>query len=232
MPAFEHVKKLSKRTARRGALEPEDSDDQLEENIKEGMTENGDTTVQLNEPSQWVERMALVATKSLPDDLNPDDDPKREEVFVQHALLSVMRGIQLLEKAGVPWKRPDDYYAEMLKDDVHMKKIRESVEKTKRRIEEQAHRRAMKDQKKFGKEIQAETLRQRAKFKKDLADKVSDWRRKRGRDINETLDDVLNDGELTSPKRMRGKVHKRVRPRSLTPGGDRKRPGKNARRRR
>ncbi|RNF20201.1 rRNA processing protein [Trypanosoma conorhini] len=190
--------------------------------------------MEFSEPAQWVERMALTSTKSLPADLNADDDPKREEVFLHQALLSVSRGLSLLEEAGVPWKRPADYYAEMFKDDVQMSRIAAAIESSKARIETQAHRRAMKDQKKYGKEVQAEVLRQRAKYKRDMGERLTEWRRKRKG--NEELRDILNDDEAAgggggrSSQRARAPKQKGLRPGGG--GGGKKRPGKNARRRR
>ncbi|KEG14396.1 putative rRNA processing protein [Trypanosoma grayi] len=199
--------------------------------------ENGDsekpTTVEFSEPAQWVERMALTSTRPLPADLHVDDDPKREEAFIQQALLSVTRGISLLEEANVPWRRPADYYAEMYKDDVQMSRIATAMEKSKARIEERAHRRAMKDQKKYGKEVQAEVLRQRAKYKRDMGERITEWRRKRKG--NEELRDILDDAEGNETASRKERT---LRPKSLRPGGGggagkgvKRRPGKNARRR-
>uniref|UniRef100_A0A0A9XG04 Putative rRNA-processing protein EBP2 n=1 Tax=Lygus hesperus TaxID=30085 RepID=A0A0A9XG04_LYGHE len=67
----------------------------------------------------------------------------------------------------------------MYKSDAHMNDIKRAMEAAKARVEAQAHRRAMKDQKKYGKEVQAEVLRQRAKYKRDLQDNLSDWKKKR-----------------------------------------------------
>ncbi|CBZ30730.1 conserved hypothetical protein [Leishmania mexicana MHOM/GT/2001/U1103] len=187
------------------------------------------TRVEFSEPAQWVERMALTSTRSLPSDLNADDDPKREEAFIQQTLLSVTRGISLLEEANVPWKRPDDYYAEMYKSDVHMNDVRQAMEASKARIEAQAHRRSMKEQKKYGKEVQAEVLRQRAKYKRDMQESLSDWRKKRRG--NGSLQDMLNDDDDADRDAKRSKVQRTPRARNLRPGGN-KRPGKNARRRR
>ncbi|KAK7196901.1 Eukaryotic rRNA processing protein EBP2 [Novymonas esmeraldas] len=189
----------------------------------------GATRVEFSEPAQWVERMALTSTRSLPSDLNADDDPKREEAFIQQTLLSVTRGISLLEEAKVPWKRPDDYYAEMYKSDVHMNDVRQAMEASKARIEAQAHRRSMKEQKKYGKEVQAEVLRQRAKYKRDMQDSLSDWRKKRRG--NGSLQDMLNDDEDGERDTKRSKTQRTPRAHSVRPGGS-KRPGKNARRRR
>ncbi|KAG5466757.1 hypothetical protein LSCM1_00934 [Leishmania martiniquensis] len=187
------------------------------------------TRVEFSEPAQWVERMALTSTRSLPSDLNADDDPKREEAFIQQTLLSVVRGISLLEDANVPWKRPDDYYAEMYKSDVHMNDVRQAMEASKARIEAQAHRRSMKEQKKYGKEVQAEVLRQRAKYKRDIQESLSDWRKKRRG--NGSLQDMLNDDDDRDKGAKRSKMQRTPRARNLRPGGN-KRPGKNARRRR
>ncbi|KAG5466211.1 hypothetical protein LSCM4_01356 [Leishmania orientalis] len=187
------------------------------------------TRVDFSEPAQWVERMALTSTRSLPSDLNADDDPKREEAFIQQTLLSVVRGISLLEEANVPWKRPDDYYAEMYKSDMHMNDVRQAMEASKARIEAQAHRRTMKEQKKYGKEVQAEVLRQRAKYKRDMQDSLSDWRKKRRG--NGSLQDMLNDDDNGERDAKRSKTQRTPRVRNLRPGGS-KRPGKNARRRR
>lgn len=232
MPAFDKAKKLAKRNRPRddvAAAENLQSDDEAP-----AAESDKPSVVQFNEPAQWVERMALTAVRPLPADLAPDDDPKREEVFVQHTLLSVVKGLQMLESAGVPWRRPKDYYAEMFKDDVQMNKIRESIGKSKQQVEERAHRRAMKDQKKFGKEVQAEVLRQRAKHKRDLSDRISDWKKKT-RGNKERLDDVIDedDGDNRGGKRQKregGRGGQPPRPKNLKPGGG-KRPGKNARRR-
>lgn len=194
--------------------------------------------LEFNEPAQWVERMALTSTRSLPADLSADDDPKREEAFIQQALLSVSRGVSMLEQAGVPWRRPEDYYAEMFKSDVHMNDVRQAMDASKSRIEAQAHRRAMKDQKKYGKEVQAEVLRQRAKYKRDMADRISDWKKKRkgSGGLNDFLgnDEEADGGGGGGGRKGSGGGGKRgptgPKPRNMQPGGgSRKRPGKNAR---
>ena len=236
MPVFEKAI-VSKRALRRKAMaeavnEAEDAANNSSPDVSDNEVEIAseaaapkDATLEINEPAQWVERMALTAVKPLPSDLAPDDDPKREEVFIQHTMLSVAKGLQMLDAAKVPWKRPADYYAEMYKTDVQMSRIRESIDKTKKQAEEKAHRRAMKDQKKFGKEVQAEVLRQRAKYKREMNDKISDWRKKR-RGNDESLDDALEERDAKRPRREGpGK------PKNLRAGGGAKRPGKNARRR-
>lgn len=185
------------------------------------------TKVAFSEPSQWVERMALTSTRGLPDDLVADDDPKREEAFIQQTLLSVHTGLALLKEAGVPYQRQADYYAEMYKSDTHMNDVRQAMEAAKVRLEAQAHRRSMKDQKKYGKEVQAEVMRQRAKVKREMQGRLSDWKKKTKGNRDE-LNDMLEDKEESRGSR-RVQRQRNVKPGG---GGRKARPGKNARSRR
>ena len=43
------------------------------------------------------------------------------------ALASAQTAIKKFEAAGVPWMRPLDYYAEMVKSDEHMNKVKETL---------------------------------------------------------------------------------------------------------
>ncbi|KAG8345419.1 putative Eukaryotic rRNA processing protein EBP2 [Trypanosoma vivax] len=244
MPVYEVALRRSSRktVAAPAGASPVDGAKSQEQNQSKGISGEAkdddefkqSTTVEFSEPAQWVERMALTSTKSLPADLCADDDPKREEAFIHQALLSVSRGISLLEAGDVPWKRPLDYYAEMFKDDVQMKRIADAMEKSKARIEARAHRRAMKDQKKYGKEVQAEVLRQRAKYKREMGERINEWRRKRKG--NDELHGILDDGNDGINGESGGRGVRRghqIRGRNLRPGGGggKRRPGKNARRR-
>lgn len=183
-----------------------------------------ETKVAFSEPSQWVERMALTSTRALPDDLMADDDPKREEAFIQQTLLSVHTGLTLLKEAGVPYQRQADYYAEMYKSDTHMNDIRQAMDAAKVRLEAQAHRRSMKDQKKYGKEVQAEVMRQRAKMKREMQGRLSEWKKKTKGNRDE-INDMLEDKQESRGSR-RVQRQRNVKPGG---GGRKTRPGKNAR---
>lgn len=59
---------------------------------------------------------------------NLDEDPihndfKREMIFYRQAQQAVLDGYERLEKLERPTLRPDDYFAEMAKSDVHMQKV-------------------------------------------------------------------------------------------------------------
>ena len=50
------------------------------------------------------------------------------------------QGITRLEDFRVPWHRPPDYYAEMVKSDDHMLKVKEQLMFEQKNIEETAQR--------------------------------------------------------------------------------------------
>ncbi len=56
--------------------------------------------------------------------LGVHDDIKRELAFYNNTRESVKKGMEILVQGNVPITRPDDFFAEMLKTDQHMLKIK------------------------------------------------------------------------------------------------------------
>lgn len=56
------------------------------------------------------------------------------------ALLGAQKGVQMLQDKGVPWLRPPDYYAEMVKSDGHMANIKQRLVYEQKQIEEAEER--------------------------------------------------------------------------------------------
>ena len=48
--------------------------------------------------------------------------------------------MERMQQAGVPWQRPPDYYAEMVKSDAHMSRIKDQLMYEQRQIEEAEER--------------------------------------------------------------------------------------------
>ena len=80
---------------------------------------------------------------------------------------------------GVPFLRPPDYYAEMVKTDSHMLKVKGKLLSEKKRIEEAEERKKAREAKKIAKEVQAQKTKERAKRKKEEIDSVKKWRKQR-----------------------------------------------------
>ncbi|CBK24893.2 uncharacterized protein [Blastocystis hominis] len=71
---------------------------------------------------------------------NANDDIKRELAFYEASVKAVMDGRKKLKENGIPYLRPDDYLAEMVKDDKKMKMI----EQKKTAIEEEKRQKLRK----------------------------------------------------------------------------------------
>ena len=64
-----------------------------------------------------------------------------------------MAGLRKLEKLGVPTQRPEDYYAEMVKTDDHMRKVRQCLLSRQKMLEQKEKARKMRELKKYGKKV-------------------------------------------------------------------------------
>jgi len=128
--------------------------------------------------------------------LEQDDvhnDFKREMMFYRQAQAAVLEAIPRLQSLNVRTRRPDDYFAQMVKSDDHMNKIRAkllSKEQGQQRSEKMAKLRELK---KFGKKVQIEVQQKRQKEKKDMMDEMKKVRKGHGGNLD-FLDDGGNGG--------------------------------------
>ncbi|KAI9013041.1 eukaryotic rRNA processing protein EBP2-domain-containing protein [Gaertneriomyces semiglobifer] len=127
----------------------------------------------------WIQIMAITSPTPLDlDAADVDDDLKREQAIYNQAVYAAVEGRKRCRAAGVAFSRPDDYFAEMVKSDEHMAKVRQKLldEAASMQAAEQA--RKQRDLKKFGKKVQQEKLAQREKQKKAEIEKVKVARKK------------------------------------------------------
>jgi len=96
-----------------------------------------------------------------------DDDLKREESFLQSAQRATEEGLGLLVEKEIPFRRPDDYMAEMIKSDEHMQKVRSQLNFEKERIDAAVKRKAERDNTKNTKKRQRQKEQERKKREKD-----------------------------------------------------------------
>ncbi|KAJ1534097.1 rRNA-processing protein and EBNA1-binding protein ebp2 [Nowakowskiella sp. JEL0078] len=135
----------------------------------------------------WIETMVITSKTSTIPQGDPEetkafvrDDLKRELAFLQQALGAAEAGRQKVLAAGVKFSRPDDYYAEMVKSDEHMSRIRQRLLDEQQQIMASEQARKMREAKKFGKKVQIEKQLERIKQKKSAMEKVTVAKRKRG----------------------------------------------------
>lgn len=97
---------------------------------------------------------------------------KKKKNSYKQSLWAATRAEQLFEKANLPFHRPDDYFAEMVKTDQHMSKIRQSLLDEQAGMKASDEARKLRELKKFGKKVQVEKLREREKEKKAVGERL------------------------------------------------------------
>ncbi|KAK4778071.1 hypothetical protein SAY87_018258 [Trapa incisa] len=125
----------------------------------------------------WTDKLSVVFEQAQEVDVN--DDLARELAFYTQALEGTRQAFEELQKMGVPFLRPSNYYAEMVKSDSHMEKVKGRLLAEKKNIEEAEERKKARDAKKLAKEVQAQKQKERAKQKKEDIESVKKWRKQR-----------------------------------------------------
>ncbi|KOS47389.1 hypothetical protein ACN38_g1701 [Penicillium nordicum] len=139
-----------------------------------------------------------------------NDDLNRELAFYKVCQAAATQARGLLKKDGIPFTRPGDYFAEMVKNDEHMSLIKKKLYEEAAGKKASAEARRQRDLKKFGKQVQNSKLQQRHKEKRDMLEKINTLKKKRKADGSAPTDDA-NDmfdiaiDEATQPEKKRGR---------------------------
>lgn len=115
---------------------------------------------------QSITTLEPVAIPDVSDDLN------RELAFYAQSLSAAQEGRKLLKQEGVPFTRPTDYFAEMVKADEHMARIKAKLIEEAASKKASAEARKQRDLKKFGKQVQVAKLQERDKERKQTMEKI------------------------------------------------------------
>jgi len=141
----------------------------------------------------WIETMSLVYEHATADEV-PDaqNDLDRELSFYRQSLAAAIRGRELVLAAKVSFSRPNDYFAEMVKTDEHMERVRQRLLDESASIKASEDAKRQRELKKYGKKIQTEKLFERQRSKRDMQEKVNALKRKRqtGLDMDDDEFDV------------------------------------------
>ncbi|KAL1346565.1 hypothetical protein AAHE18_08G197200 [Arachis hypogaea] len=146
-----------------------EAEDLNEERSASESESESDEDVKLTEPS----KTAVYNRDALLDKLGDISWPENV------AFEGTKQAYQKLQSLGLPFLRPPDYYAEMVKTDNHMQKVKGRVLAEKRKMEEAEERRKAREAKRLAKEIQAQKMKERAKQKKQDIESVKKWRKQR-----------------------------------------------------
>ncbi|KAL9649048.1 hypothetical protein ABK040_008425 [Willaertia magna] len=127
----------------------------------------------------WIYHLRLDSLRPLTVN-DPEDDVDRELQFYNQALSSAKEGFLQLHELNIPVHRPDDYFAEMVKSDEHMERIKNKIIKVRETIQEREKNRERKKQQKIGKQLKAEKLKEKIARKKEGIKAVEHWRKTQG----------------------------------------------------
>lgn len=117
-------------------------------------------------------------TTSLPVKIEDvSDDLNRELAFYAQSLSAVQEARKKLKEEGVPFTRPTDYFAEMVKADEHMAKIKAKLIDQAASKKASAEARKQRDLKKFGKQVQVAKIQERDKERKQTMEKIKTLKR-------------------------------------------------------
>ncbi|ONK75495.1 uncharacterized protein A4U43_C03F17500 [Asparagus officinalis] len=176
----------------------EDTMDDIDEEMMDSESESKYEEVPLTEPSKaaihnkegllkkledivwpenadWIHR--LTTDYDLPADIDVNnDDLAREMSFYTQALDGTRQAFGKLQALGLPFLRPPDYYAKMVKSDSHMLKIK-GKRLEEKKIEEAEERKKARESKIIAKEVQTQKNKERAKRKKEDIESVKKWRK-------------------------------------------------------
>ncbi|XP_065872163.1 probable rRNA-processing protein EBP2 homolog [Euphorbia lathyris] len=165
-----------------------ESDSETEENVKlsepsKDAIYNRDGLIDKLQDISWPDNMEWIHKLSVDieqeQEVDVNDDLTRELAFYTQALEGTRKAFEKVEPMGLPFLRPADYYAEMVKSDTHMEKIKGRLLAEKKNIEESEERRKAREAKKLAKEVQAQKLKERSAQKKTEVEAVKKWRKQR-----------------------------------------------------
>lgn len=126
----------------------------------------------------FASHQSIVASAETADSI-PDvaDDLQRELAFYSQSLEAVRLARSKLRAEGVPFSRPKDYFAEMVKEDAHMERVKAKLTEEAAGKKAAAEARKLRDLKKFGKQVQVAKLQERHKEKRETLDKIKTLKR-------------------------------------------------------
>ncbi|KAI0279198.1 eukaryotic rRNA processing protein EBP2-domain-containing protein [Russula aff. rugulosa BPL654] len=132
--------------------------------------------IKLDPSLPWTETLTVSFPETI--DVDVDDDLNRELAFYKQALHGAKAARVLAAEHHLPFTRPDDFFAEMVKTDAHMERIRQRLLDESAGIAKSEARRREREGKKIGKQVQLEKLKEREHNKKDMEERLKGLKRK------------------------------------------------------
>lgn len=139
----------------------------------------------------WMETLDVMPEDPLPFESAKDvhDDLKREVAFYNVALEAVQDAKFKFQQNDVPFSRPDDFFAEMMKTDRHMTKVKDRLIFESKKISAFEQRKNNQEFKLRAKESQAKKLEAKSRQKKENIEAVQEWAKNAASSRHGVVDD-------------------------------------------
>lgn len=134
-------------------------------------------SIKLDSSLPWTDTLVISCPQAI--EVDVDDDLNRELAFYKQALHAANTARTLAASHSLPFTRPTDYFAEMVKSDAHMERLRSRLLDERAGIKKSEEKRREREGKKFGKQVQMEKLKERERSKKDMEERLKGLKRKR-----------------------------------------------------
>jgi rRNA-processing protein EBP2 len=135
----------------------------------------------------WIETMDLVSDSAVDKNLNVDDDVRRELIFYNITLSNAVKGIIKLKENGEKLNRPGDFFAEMIKGDNQMQKIKKQIVTEQQRIKKYEEKKNKLQNVKFSKAMKDNQSKVKADFKRKTKEGVEAWKQRKKNISNQNL---------------------------------------------
>ncbi len=122
----------------------------------------------------FVFHQSIVSSKITEESIpSVEDDLQRELAFLNQSLEAARQARVLLRREGVPFTRPTDFFAETVRSDETMQKVKAKLVEEATAKKASAEARKQRDLKKFGKQVQVQKVQERAKQKRETLEKIN-----------------------------------------------------------
>ena len=152
-----------------------------------------------NKKIDWLEFPVNISQSQIPQNLNPDDDIKRELIFYNIAKENAIQGMIKLKQLGEKINRPDDYFVEMLKSDEQMMKVKKQIINEQQYIKKFEAKKQKMQNIKFAKSIKDFQNKEKSSFKRQTLQGVENWKKH----IKNNPDDYRNIDKFFNNKKKK-----------------------------
>ena len=157
----------------------------------------------------WLENLTIISDEEIDQNLNPDDDIKRELLFYNLAKQNAINGLIKLKKLGEKINRPDDYFVEMLKSDEQMANVKKQIIKEQQFIKKFEQKKQKLQNIKFAKSMKDYQNKMKSSFKRKTAEGIEKWKEHIKTNPNDykNIDKFIGDGKRKkfNPRDLIGK---------------------------